>query len=242
MDYTVQLDADRDRDQTEEAVLITFADGTSERVRLHDYGRVYDIPGLYEKLLEQRLRCDSPALLADVLLRAAALSERAPEALRVLDLGAGTGAVGQQLSARGVELLVGVDVVAAARDAVLQDLPGLYTEYVVRDADERSELAAIIDRLALNCLVCASALGANHIKASSFEALWDLFPPGAAFAINVNEKLVEPGASEIGEYLASLRADGSPTEIVVWERFQHRVSVTGKPIHYIAVAAHKRDA
>jgi SAM-dependent methyltransferase len=242
MDYTVELDADGARDQTDEAVVITFADGRSERVRLHDYDRVYEIPGLYEQVVEQRLRCDSPSLLADVLVGAAALVERTPDALRVLDLGAGTGAMGRQLSGRGVEVLVGVDSVVAARDVTLNDRPDLYTEYLVCDADDLSELAAAVQRRALNCLVCASALGANHIKARSFEALWNLFAPGALFAINVNEKLVETGASEIGEYLRSLRAPRSGTEIVSWERFRHRVSVNGTPIHYIAIAAHKHDA
>jgi hypothetical protein len=49
--------------------------------------------------------------------------------------------------------------------------------------------------------------------------------------------------SEIGGYLAALRGQGSQTEIVLWERFRHHVSMTGKLINCIAMTgARKRGS
>jgi len=57
----------------------------------------------------------------------------------------------------------------------------------------------------------------------------------------VRADLAEPGASDIGDELEALGASPAGTEIVVWERFRHRLSMAGKPIHYVAVGARKVD-
>ena len=240
IDFEVTLDDGPDRDQTEESFTVTFADGRSERLRLHDYDRVYAVPGLYEEVIQRRLECASPAKLADVLLRVAQLEGREPELLRVLDLGAGNGIVGEELHARGVRVLAGTDSEQSARDAAQRDRPGLYHTYVVGDANGVPELGTLVRELGINCIVCAGALGFDHIEAHSFAELWELLPAGAMFALTVHEELAQPGASDIGDELEALR-DTSQTEIVIWERFQHRLSVAGKPIHYVVIGARRRD-
>jgi hypothetical protein len=241
IDYTIELEDGADRDQTEEAFTVTFADGRSERMRLHEYERVYALPGLYEEVVQRRLRCASPAKIADVLLRVAELEKRPPHLLRVLDLGAGNGLVGEQLRARGVHVLVGTDSAKSARDATARDRPGLYSSYVVGDANGAPELGTLVRELGINCIVCAGALGFEHIEAHSFAELWDLLPPGAMFALTIHEDLAQPGTSDIGDELAALSAGAGGTEIVVSERFRHRLSMAGDPIHYIAVGARKLD-
>ncbi|MEA2231905.1 MAG: hypothetical protein QOD83_1721 [Solirubrobacteraceae bacterium] len=121
--------------------MVTFADGRSERMRMHEYDRVYAIPGLYEELLQRQLHCRSPAKAAEVVVRAAHLNDRHVRSLRVLDLGAGNGVVGELLRAHGVELHVGADGILAARDAAERDRPGLYAEYVVGESDIGDYLA-----------------------------------------------------------------------------------------------------
>lgn len=216
---------------------MTFADGRRRRMRLHDYDRIYAVPGLYEEVVQRRLRCASPAKIADVLLRVAELEGRPPHLLRVLDLGAGNGVVGEELHARGVRVLAATDSSAKARDAAARDRPGLYAAYVVGDLNDHPELATLVRELGVNCVVCAGALGLGHIEARSFTELWDLLPPGAMFALTAHEDLARPGASDVGDELAALRQGG--TEIVVSERFVHRVTVAGAPIHYLAIGARK---
>jgi hypothetical protein len=241
IDYTVTLEDGQDRQQTEEAFVVSFDDGASERLRLHDYERVFAIPGLYEEVVQRRLECRSPAKIAEVLLSVAELEGRDPHLLRVLDLGAGNGIVGEELRARGVGVLAGTDSAQSARDAAARDRPGLYHAYVVGDANGSPELGTLVRELGINCIVCAGALGFEHIEAHSFAELWDLLPPGAMFALTVHEELVEPGTSDIGDELAAMGREDSDTEIVVWERFRHRLSMSGAPIHYVAIAARKRD-
>jgi SAM-dependent methyltransferase len=241
IDYTVKLEHGAGRGQGEEAFTVTFASGRRERMRLHDYDRVYAVPGLYEEVVQRILRCASPAKIAEVLLSVAALEGREPHLLRVLDLGAGNGLVGEELRARGVVVLAGTDSTPKARAAAVRDRAGLYASYVVGDLTGKPELGTLVRELGLNCIVCAGALGLDHIEAHSFAELWDLLPPGAMFALTVHEDLAQPGASDIGDELAALGAGRHDTEIVVSERFRHRLSVAGEPIHYLAIGARKRD-
>ena len=41
-----------------------------EVVHLHDYPRIYAVPGLYEHVVQERLACRSPQVAADGFLRA----------------------------------------------------------------------------------------------------------------------------------------------------------------------------
>lgn len=188
--------------------------------------------------MQRRLQCASPARIADVLVRVAELQGLPAHSLRVLDLGAGNGLVGEELRARGVELLVGTDSARTAGDATARDRPGLYASYLVGDVDD-AQLDELVRAFDLDCIVCAGALGFEHISAQSFARLWDLLPSGALFALTIHEDLARPGASDIGDKLAEL--GGCGTEIVVSERFRHRLSMAGEPIHYVAVGARKLD-
>lgn len=236
VNFTVQLDGGTDQAQDEEMLVVTFADGTSERMRLHEYERVYAVPGLYEEVVQRQLQCQSPAKVTDVIIRAAQLADQDVGSLRVLDVGAGNGVVGELLRERGVELQVGADSLVAARHAAERDRPGLYAEYLV---GELSELRKRVRVHGLNCLVCVAALGFDHLPTAEFADLWDAFAPGAILAITVNETLAQTHASDIGDYLAELQGSASETEIVLWEPFRHRLTMAGEPIRYVAVAARK---
>ncbi len=48
--------------------------------------------------------------------------------LRVLDLGAGNGVVGEELKKRGVSRLVGVDIITEAQAATERDRPGVIND------------------------------------------------------------------------------------------------------------------
>src|SRR3546814_125250 len=47
--------------------LLDHEDGRSEHIRFHDYDSIYGIPGLYEQIFYERLKCDSPRFLAQLL-------------------------------------------------------------------------------------------------------------------------------------------------------------------------------
>lgn len=239
MNYDVELDASAGGDQTRESLVVTQLDGTTERFRLHEYSRVYAIPGLYEEVVQRRLQCASPSTLAKLLVRSAGAAGVEPGDLAVFDLGAGNGVLGEQLRARGVRTLVGSDNIPAARDAALRDRPGLYAEYLVGDTDDLPQVGDLIGRYALNGLVAAGALGLGHISADSFHRLWSAFNADAWFAVSLHEDLAEPGASDFGDYLAEFQRRRDWGEIIVRERFRHRLTMAGEPIHYVAVVARR---
>ena len=88
-------------DQDEEWCEVRLDGGEFRRLRFHDYHEIYGIPGLYEQIFYEELKCDSPRLSASCSLKHLEASGRDPEDLRVLDVGAGNGMVGEQLKELG---------------------------------------------------------------------------------------------------------------------------------------------
>src|SRR3954454_18853264 len=144
-------------------------DGNSRRLRFHDYSDIYSIPGLYERLIYERLGCQSPRVIAGLLKDELASRGTEPTELRVLDLGAGNGIVAEELSDVGVEHFVGVDIIQEAADAAERDRPGLYDEYVAADLmDSASGASERLKRQQLNALTCGAALGSADIPPAVF--------------------------------------------------------------------------
>jgi SAM-dependent methyltransferase len=216
-------------------------DGRTRHLRFHDYSDIYSIPGLYERLIYERLGCQSPRVIAGLLRDELASRDADPGSLRVLDLGAGNGIVAEELADVGVEHFVGVDIIPEAAQAAERDRPGLYDEYVVADLLDASSGAA--ERLAAyrpNALTCVAALGFGDIPPAVFcEALRHV-ETGALVAYTIKDAFLgakdESGFSELVE---RLERDGSLVTITT-ERYQHRLNWAGEPLHYVAALAEKR--
>ena len=88
---------------------------------------------MYEQLFYDRLRCNSPEKVADLLQRALNTVREPISELRVLDLGAGNGMMGEVLKRSGVARLVGADIIPEARDAAYRDRSTVYDDYYVAD-------------------------------------------------------------------------------------------------------------
>jgi hypothetical protein len=239
MNYTVELDQTPGLEQTDERLTVSFDDGRREQMRLHEYDRVYAVPGLYEEVVQRQLECASPTVLASSLVEQVKAHGGDPADLRVLDIGAGNGVVGEELRRHGVTgTIVGMDAAAGARPAAERDRPGLYSEFLVGDLSELP-LASLVDTYDLNCLAGAGALGLGHISAASFDAAWQTFPVGSWCAVTIGEATLENADDELGAYLAELRAGGHGTEVVHLSRFRHRLRMSGAPIHYHVLVARR---
>lgn len=160
------------------------ASGQQRESGLHDYPGLYAVPGLYEAIFELRLAGGSPALLAEALaevVSAAQIAER-----RVLDVGAGTGAVGARLWERGWRHLVGVDLLAASALALRRDRGEVYTAARALDLlrlDE--EELGWLRGLGSDTVTTAGAVGFGHLPVGAFEVLTDLLPEGGLLAVTV---------------------------------------------------------
>jgi hypothetical protein len=240
MSYQVDLDAHPGREQHEEVLTVRWDDGREESMRLHEYERVYAVPGLYEEVVQERLECASPGVLADAVIAEAGAAGVGAAELRAFDLGAGNGVVGEELAARGIRVVAGADNIDAARAAAERDRPGLYTEYLTDALEDWARTERLIADHGLNLLTAAGALGRGHIPQPAFARLWDLFPSGSWLAVTVHEELARPGDEDIGDWLAAMQAGDGATEIVHREAFRHRLTMAGDPITYLVIVGRRR--
>ena len=233
-----QRDA-HDLDQDE--VMFTFVDGDdSISLRFHDYDKIYDHPGLYEQVFYDRLKCTSPQKVGEILKRTVDASGQHFTELRVLDLGAGNGMMGEVLKSRGVARLVGADIIPEAREACYRDRPGIYDDYYVADftaldADTESE----IDNWGIDCLTSVAALGFGDIPPSAFLRALQFVKPGGWVAFNIKETFLHSSdTSGFSRFIREL-IFSKYLDLFHLERYRHRLSMEGVPLYYYALAGRK---
>ena len=226
-------------DQDQEWCELVLGD-ERRRIRVHDYHEIYSIPGLYERLFYELLECDSPRAVTELLGEHLERSGRSAADLAVLEVGAGNGMVGEELSELGVESIVGVDIIEEAAAAAERDRPGTYDDYLVLDltAIPAATHTALRAR-PFDCLVTVAALGFGDIPPAAFAAAHNLIAPGGLIVFNIKEDFIADGdGSGFSKLIEGALEDGS-LEIKAQRRYRHRLSVAGQPLHYVAVVAEK---
>lgn len=210
------------------------------RVRFHDYSDVYNVPGLYEALFYRTLRCNSPQVIANMLNDVLTDHNEPTEKLRVLDVGAGNGMVGEQLFSAGVAEAVGIDIIPEARDAAVRDRPYVYRDYYVADLTDLEESdEKKLRSHHLNAMTTVAALGFGDIPPAAFVKALDLVDTPAWLAFNIKEDfLYDGGDNDFSALIEYLRAN-KIIRIEAFRRYQHRLATSGEPLYYVAVVAQK---
>ncbi len=212
------------------------------RVRFHDYHEIYQISGLYEHLFYERLKCCSPRVVCDLLADQMARASAPPSALRVLDVGAGNGMVGQRLAELGAGHLIGVDIIQEAAEAAWRDRPGVYDAYFVVDlTDVPPGTALRLTDARLNCLVSVAALGFGDIPPLAFANAYNLIASPGWVAFNIKEAFLDIGNDSSGfcRLIRRMVHDGT-MDLRIEQRYRHRLSITGRPLLYHAMVGIKR--
>lgn len=228
-------------DQDDEWCVVQQRDGSWREFRFHDYDRIFEVPGLYEKIFYDVLSCDSPRFMVGLLSEALAGAGERPEDLRVLDLGAGNGIMAEELAVDGVAHCVGVDILTEARAAAERDRPGLYADYRVADltalpADERDALAAH----GLNALTVVAALGFGDIPPAALRTAYDLVDDGGWVVLTLKDAFLDDDdPAGFGGLIRAWIASGA-LEVVREERFRHRLATDATPLVYVGIVARKR--
>ena len=212
--FTVRFPPQEPGAPDEEAFEVTFADGRVERLTMHDYARVYAIPGLYEEVVQRILGCATPDRIAALLAQAA----EDPSSVRVLDLGAGNGVSGEALAAAGLRPVVAVDLEPVAREATLRDRPGLYE--LVLTGDIAALDPAPIRALHPNALTLVGALGNDHVGADALAAAAKMLEDDALIAY------AHPDLDDDAPLRAALAGLGHVAELTR-ERYVHRRTASG---------------
>lgn len=215
-------------------------DDQPRRIRFHDYGEIYKIPGLYEELFYKNLKCCSPSRVAYMLNDVVREFQQDTEELRVLDVGAGNGMVGDELAARQVPTIVGIDILPEAKEAAQRDRPDVYDEYLVvdlTDLPERHEER--LREFRFNCLTSVAALGFGDIPPLAFSKALDLVEVDGWLAFTIKEDFLheedDSGFADLVRELSRRRV----IQMQAYRRFRHRRSITGQPLYYVAMIARK---
>jgi predicted TPR repeat methyltransferase len=224
-------------DQDEEWLEVEH-DGRKTRVLFHDYATIYSIPGLYERLFYDQLHCESPEAVCGLLADQVDLGN-----LTIFDVGAGNGMVGEELARRGVRSIVGIDIIEEARMAAERDRPGVYEAYHVVDlTDMPAEVRDDLQQRRFNCLITVAALGFGDMPPEAFSAAYDLVEDGGWVAFNIKSRFLADDQEPTGfSRLIGQMEDEGRLEVLAERKYRHRISVTGEPLYYVAIVAHKRS-
>lgn len=215
-------------------------DGERRKLRIHDYADLFSREGLYEALVYEMLECNSPAELAAVFSGALQGQRQEFAHLRILDLGAGNGMVAEEFVAGGAKYCVGVDLLAEAREAAERDRPGIYQDYLVADLCNLAEQDSHnLDEHRLNCLLTVAALGFGDIPPQAFATAFNALTWEGWLGMTIKEDFLM--ADDPSGFAALIKAmiDNNVVDALATKRYQHRLSVAGEPIYYIALVARK---
>ncbi len=211
------------------------------QIRFHDYDELFSVPGLYEKIIYDVLHCDSPHVVRSLLEAELTDSKTPADELRVLDLGAGNGMVGEELADLGAEFIAGVDIIEEAAEAMERDRPGVYNKYYVIDMTalnpaQRRKLAGY----RFNTLTCVAALGFGDIPTRAFIAAYNLIRPGGWIAFNIKEDFLSDTDPSGFAGLIRDMLDNGVLELRQRRRYQHRLATDRHPLHYVAIVGVKQ--
>jgi SAM-dependent methyltransferase len=226
--------------QQDEVYFFLEEAGKKHKLRFHDYHELYKRPGLYEQLFYDRLKCQSPQKVADILRSAVAQQNQIFTELRVLDFGAGNGMMGEALKTHGVSRLVGVDIIDEARQATERDRPGMYDAYYVADfCDLNSEVRDDIASWSLNCLTTVAALGFGDIPPRAFIEAFNIIQSQGWVAFNIKETFLDSSDNSGFSRMMRELIFSEFLDLYHLERYCHRHSMEGTPLYYFAIAGRK---
>ncbi|MDR4503575.1 MAG: class I SAM-dependent methyltransferase [Candidatus Scalindua sp.] len=211
-----------------------------KKIRFHDYDAIFNIPGLYEQIFYDRLKCNSPKKVAEILHSSVAQSHENFTELRVLDLGAGNGIMGAEFKKYSVSRLVGVDIIPEAKRATERDRPDIYDAYHVVDFcnlsdDEREDLSS----WSLNCFTTVAALGFGDIPPRAFMEAFNIIQSEGWVAFNIKETFLDNSDSSGFSRMIRDLIFSEFLHLYHLERYRHRLSIEGEPLYYFAIAGRK---
>lgn len=239
--YRIQFPPQDAQDLAQDEVkFVLKRDEQQKQLRFHDYDEIYRHPGLYEQLFYDRLKCVSPKKVGEILKRTMDSCFSNFTELRVLDLGAGNGMMGEVLKSHGVARLIGADIIPEARDACWRDRPDLYDDYFVADfTDLDQQQVEEIDGWNVNCLTSVAALGFGDIPAKAFMQALQFVQTEGWVAFNIRDTFLDNSDTSGFSRLIRELIFSEYLDIYHLEKYRHRLSMEGTPLYYFALVANK---
>src|SRR5690242_17446415 len=163
--YDIVLPSMQGLNPSEEYFFVTL-DGKQRKLHLHDYPTIYQYPWLYEAVLYERLRCDSPRGICELLQKVFAEHNIDTTSLLMLEIGAGSGIFAEHLKRTfHIGKIYGLDIHQQAKRAAYRERSDLYAGYYVADLTNLSAQAFLaLSQQHFTFVGFASAAGRkNHI-------------------------------------------------------------------------------
>jgi predicted TPR repeat methyltransferase len=210
------------------------------RIRFHDYAELYRLRWLYDHLFYGLLECRSPRRVIGLLDEVHREGLTADQPLRVIDVGAGNGIVGQELKNSGADYVLAIDILPEARVAADAERPGVYDDYVVGDLTSPTpELNRALRDARANCLTCVAALGFGDIPPLAYANAVKFVAPGGLIAFNIKADFLDARYTYGFSELIRRAQSAGVLRIEAMRRYRHRLSTSGEPIFYTAIVATK---
>jgi hypothetical protein len=141
---------------------------------------------------------------------------------------------------RGVDEIVGLDVLPEARDATYRDRPWVYDDYIVTDLTHMTPSeAGVLRARRFNCMTMVAAMGVKDVLKGVLVNAIDVLASPAWVAFTVRVDLLDPEhPGGLSELLNVLERDGVLQPFVYW-RYLHRYLVNGDAVEYALIVAKK---
>jgi len=137
--------------------------------------------------------------------------------------------------------VVGVDIIQAAAEATDRDRPDVYEDFLVLDlTDIPQDALEDLEERRFNCMTTVAALGFGDIPPDAFAAAFNLIEDGGHVAFTIKEDFMAHADDTGFSGLIRHALDDGTLVLERDRRYQHRLSVTGEPLYYMAVVAEKR--
>ena len=235
----LQLPEQRQRLSQDSEWFEIYEEGARRKLRFHDYGEIYNRPGLYEYLFYDLLQCQSPKRVVGLLQEVRADLDIG-EPLRAIDFGAGNGIVGTELRRIGAASVTGMDILNEARAAAQRDYPGVYSDYIVADmTNPPAEIDRRLHALRPNVLTCVAALGFGDIPPRAYYNAAGYVELGGLLAFNIKAEFLDSRYTYGFSELMRRMVNDGVMRLEATRRYRHRLAADGEPIHYTAMVATK---
>ncbi|MEM9922999.1 MAG: methyltransferase domain-containing protein [Cyanobacteria bacterium P01_D01_bin.50] len=220
----------------EEYFYLLTESGQELRLRIHDYPEVYQIPGLYEYLVCEKLQYQAPQVISKLLIEQTTRDGININDLSILDVGAGNGISGKALTNLGVTSIFGLDIIPESTQATQRDYPGVYQQYYVEDLACLSEQTyQELKNKKLNVLLFSGSL--YHLPFKALCSALSLLEGGGWLAITLRTSEMKQIKSENARYLFETLVNRKALKIIAEKEYQQRLTISGKPMMGVAIIA-----
>lgn len=237
--YDIVIPSTQGLHQTEEYFLVTL-DGEQVKIALHDYPTIYQYPWLYETVVYQRLGCNSPKGICDILQKVFTEHHIDPTFIHMLEIGAGSGIFAEHLKTTlNIGKIYGLDIHQEAKIAAYRERNNVYSGYYIADLTNLSaETVAEFSQQKFNCVGFASAVGMNHIPVEGIEQALQLLEPNGWFIFHAKPNDPDDGCIHINHWIHR-KIENTQITLVHRESCFHRYSTNGEKIYYDVIVAVK---